>query len=317
MLGLHVCAVVQLAGSPRAPDEDRAILQALLHKGHEHFKSSCPHELALHVNSAPHILLDAEQLFNQYMSHLPPDAPVRNATLRSAARSSVQIVNLLSGRTSAVERGDRSVHPRLSAAQPSPANQENAQSTSRHERLSSVHENAPDIASHLVQMVAFGGVNRLHGFSPQFLRLPPPIMPPLTIEKTPLKPAPAAALLWDDAAEVAAPSVGLFQKLLCDAQLRALQPIQHKDFLLALVRPCCPMNGQCMYALNPAATVYCTNGVHEGAQFSLRPLAACSCTGTSCERVRLVSIAPCPGNRAQTRCILLLGPPASSLEPFP
>jgi len=75
-----------------------------------------------------------------------------------------------------------------------------------------------------------------HGFSPGFPRPLPPICSQNTFETTAIQPSVSKSLMWDDSGEVAPACLAQLQQLLLDAQSKPLQPVQHKEFLLALVR---------------------------------------------------------------------------------
>ena len=88
----------------------------------------------------------------------------------------------------------------------------------------------------VVSKMAANGASRLHGFAPRFARVPPPRMQRIAAERAPLQPSLPPTLLWDDSAEVLPACLQSMQRLLLEAQSRALHPTQHKEFLLTLVR---------------------------------------------------------------------------------
>lgn len=75
-----------------------------------------------------------------------------------------------------------------------------------------------------------------HGFAPSFPRPLPPLSALTNLESATVQPSIANSLIWDDSGEVAPACLAQLQQLLLDAQSKPLQPIQHKEFLLALVR---------------------------------------------------------------------------------
>lgn len=244
-----------MASQQATPTEDRAMLQALLHNGHAHFRQSNARDLAAHLSSAPQTLEDAASLRTKYLAALPREAPPLGTFLHIARQPAAQLVD--SGRqqsSAGVARapspaGDGSSSPGAvsSTARDPRSSPEtelesnvlatmstNGQQTSQPEHHHTQRSVSDPVA--LVSVVASSPAACVHGTAPQFVRAPPPLLPPLASEATPLLPATTPCLVWDDAAEVAAPSARLCEQLLADAQTRALQPAQHKELLLALVR---------------------------------------------------------------------------------
>ena len=71
---------------------------------------------------------------------------------------------------------------------------------------------------------------------PRFARPMPPLMQPLQEEICPVLPSIADNFLWDDSSEVSPNQIALIQQQLAEAQCKPLQPMQHKQLILALVR---------------------------------------------------------------------------------
>lgn len=89
---------------------------------------------------------------------------------------------------------------------------------------------------HVASLLSRGGGLQFHGFSPSFPRPFPPLTSLTIFETGTVQPSISNSLMWDDSGEVAPACLAQLQQLLLDAQTKPLQPIQHKEFLLALVR---------------------------------------------------------------------------------
>lgn len=89
---------------------------------------------------------------------------------------------------------------------------------------------------HIASLLSCGGSLKCHGFAPSFPRPYPPLTSLTIFEKGTVQPSISNSLMWDDSGEVAPACLAQLQQLLLDAQTKPLQPIQHKEFLLALVR---------------------------------------------------------------------------------
>lgn len=95
---------------------------------------------------------------------------------------------------------------------------------------------------------------------PRFARPMPPLMQPLQEETCPVLPSIADSLLWDDSSEVSPSQVAAIQQQLAEAQCKPLQPLQHKELILALVRS--PFTGSvsALKLCGPFSDVLCDAG---------------------------------------------------------
>ena len=92
--------------------------------------------------------------------------------------------------------------------------------------------------SHFVRTSTSGPSSRpvLCTSGPRFARPMPPLMQPLQEEICPVLPSITDSFLWDDSSEISPNQISLIQQQLAEAQCKPLQPMQHKQLILALVR---------------------------------------------------------------------------------